>query len=235
MASYKLNLMIVQGLPGPMEIADKLREHVAGTDSVFGRLSQTSDSESVRARIFKRQDKTVHDITPGDNPDIVASTIPDLKVIEFRIWPKSERLEVYAGGSSARGDVLAFLSDVGVVPKQAVPPQIDLLRVGRELRSLDGFAVKRIAGMEYVGPEDASGSYVAKFEDPDTALEFLEREHGQHASSIQVTFKAMNGRASITASPDGCFSISCKEDDMHCMFDRVRDLAKVALREEDAS
>ena len=228
MSSYKLNLVVAQGLPDMGDLQEAFAKHGQPDTSNFGVLSTSSTELFMLATIFKRSSKNVRAINARGEVD--TAEVGDLKVIDLKVFDNG-RIEIYSGTASVVQDVLDFLSELQLDVRSTCPT-LDLTRAVQELQTLPGFKIKRITGKEHLGPEDADGAFVAKFKETLTALEFMEGKHGEHASAVTVGFKAMSGRASITMAPNGCFSVTCKEEDQSCLFDRCRELVRVAVREE---
>lgn len=228
MPSYKLNLAIVEGLPSMEDLQQAFIEHGQPECSEFGVLNTVASPSFTVARLYKRASKNIRAL--DDRGDVSVNEVADLKIIDLKIFDNG-RVEVYSGTSATVQDVMDFLSELQLEVSWAAP-SLDLAKAVQSLQSLPSFKIKRVTGKEHLGPEDADGAFTAKFKETPTALEFMEGKHGEHASAVAIGFKALNGRASITITPNGCFNVTCKEEDQPCLFDRCRDLVRVARRDE---
>ena len=220
MSAYKLNIMIIGSMPSMDKIVEAFKLYSTETDSDFGVLNYEADGGNIVATIYKKKLKTVR-VVNLELRTVDVGEVDDVKLVSLKIMTDSKRIEVYTGTDSDRKLVTDFFSDANLAIETS-SPSVNLYKFATDFRASNKFSVPRIAGSEYVGSEEAQGEFVAKFSDSDKALEFLEGGHGSHAHTIKISFRAKFGKASITAHPDGCFAISCKEEDQDHLFDRVR-------------
>lgn len=228
MASFKLSFMVVQKLPNSHGLSDMVEEFGRPEASDFGVLSGVANSNTAEATIFKLKTRSVKSVNEQGGVDV--SDVNDLKIIRFKTWPDTDRVEVYTGSAADRVDLIEFFDELGLETTH-ITPSLNLLNAVKNLMPAEDLKIVRIAGNEYLGEGKADGEFVAKFEAIDEALDLLEKEL-EHVTAVKVSFRAMSGRATITMTPDGCFGITCKEDDMHQLFDRCRELVRVAEHKE---
>ena len=229
MPVFHLNMMVVQGFPSAEDIRSRIAEHGESADtSDFGVLEVLATDDTVEGTIYKRKSKSVRHVT--EHKAIEVNDVDDVQPIQFKLWVRDGRLEVYTGSASTCQDLLDFFSEIDLQLTHA-SPSLDLLKAAAALRGRERFLIKSIEGKEYIGPGNAEGAFLAKFPDPDDAMEFLEGKFGAHALKVKVAFQASK-RASISMMPNGCFVVSCNEDDAFMLLDTCRELCQIAVRED---
>ncbi len=212
MASFKMNFATCRGLGEPGEIVEALdRFGLAETEEV-GVLHADGAGPAAFGTLIRRTNLTVQRVD-AQTREVLTDIVERAALLPFGTFPEAERLEVYAGGSSAVEQVGAFLATGLGMAVVTDPIELDLLAaVEKLMKETSKFQLRGVRAGDYAATSYMIGTYAPKFMDTDHGLQFIE-QYAEGLKSVQVRFAGPSGRATATLTPNACFSYSCPEDD----------------------
>lgn len=223
MASYKLNMAGIRGCPDPVKVCELMREFGLPETEEFGVLDSSVTGKSVFGTIIRRTNQAVPRLE-ADSHDVVVTQVERVTEYPFCVQPASDRLEVYAGSSSAIEQVGLFLSGCLALPTVTDAIRVDVpLAIDKLMESTQQFQFRSLRVADHAHNSFMAGPYAPKFLDTQHGRDFME-EYADLIVSAGVKFMGTAGRVSVTLTPKACFSYSCQEEDQRFVQSTLRKL-----------
>ena len=223
MASFKLNLGRIRGLPKPRQLDELLESYGLPESEEYGVLKHAATEEAIQATIVRRTHQSFQKIDP-ESRQLTAATIEKVTVYPFAVFPKKEQLEVYAGSAAGLKEIGVFLSSA--LALSAVVDSVEL-DVAAAIETLAGstqrFVLRSARVSDFAHNSYLIGPYAPRFADSAHGKEFLD-EHAEGVTSASVRFQGPTGRVTAGLTPAACFSYSCHEDDVPTVRNILRKL-----------
>lgn len=212
MATYKLNVARIRGLPQPEAIGEALAEFGLPDTEEFGVLNHSVTPQAVAGQIVRKTTQAVQKLD-AEHRDVTAEAVEKVTVFPFSVWPAQERMEIYAGSASTIEHVGAFFSVHLAFATVTEPIEVDIVSAIESLMAnTNKFQFRSARVSDYSANSFMSGPYTPKFMDTQHGLDFLEK-YAAGVTTAAVKFAAKAGRATATLTPQAAFSYSCKEED----------------------
>lgn len=223
MASFKINFASCRGLPEPQEIVRKMEEFGLAETEEFGVLNASGASGAAFGTLIRRTNMTFQRLDPQTR-EVTSGVVERVRLIPFGLFPKLERMEVYAGSASSIEEVGDFLASGLAMPVVTERIEFDVLSaIDRLIKNTQRFQLRTIRVTDYAGDSYMIGPYAPKFMDTEHGLKFLE-QYTEALKSAQVRFAGPQARVNATLTPQACFSFSCHEDDQPAVQQTLREL-----------
>lgn len=224
MASFKLTIARIQGCPPPAKLAALIEEFGLPESEEFGVLNHSAISEAVFGTIVRRSQQTLPRLD-NETRQVTSQPIEKVTLYPFGVKPSSERLEIYAGSTTAIEQMAAFFSTCLALPTVIKGIEVDIpSAIDKLAKNTQKFQLRAIRVGDYAHDAYMSGPYAPKFLDSQHGQDFLE-EYAQQVTSASVKFAAPTGRATATLAPTATFGYSCNEDDQPHVQSILRKLA----------
>lgn len=223
MATFKINVANCRGLGPAEEIVEALTDFGLAESEEVGVLHAAAQMDNAFGTLVRRTQTTVQRIDAATH-EVTQEKVDKVQLLPFGAFPAAERLEVYAGSFSGIEEVAAFLASAAGQAVSVDEIELDLLSaVDKVLDQTKRPQIRSARAGDYAANSYMIGPYAPKFMDNDHALTFL-REYEPTLKNVQIRFAAESARASITLTPNACFSYSCAEDDQPAVQDILRQL-----------
>jgi len=212
MASFRLNVATIRGLPSTQKLLSAMKAFGMPPDEEFGVLSHAADRLSLTATIVHRSSQAIHQLDRARR-NVISAPVERIVAYPLRVAPAKGRLEIYHGSPNGIERIHAFLSKHLSVPATIERIQLDVARAAEKLSGrVDHFQLRSVRLHAYSHNPYMIGRYSPRFLDTEHGLEFL-AEHDEGVLAATVRFASKNGRVGATLTRNACFAYSCNEDD----------------------
>jgi hypothetical protein len=212
LASFKINFATCKGLGDPKDIVAAMEGFGLAETEEIGVLHASAAPGAAFGTLVRRTNLAVQ-VLDAKTREVVSRSVERVTLLPFGAFPKTNRLEVYAGGGSAIKEVSAFLSSGLAMPVVSDFIELDLLSAVESLaKETPKFQLRGIRVSDYAANSYMIGPYAPKFMDTDHGLKFLQ-EYAEVLKTVQVRFAGPSGRATATLTPNACFSYACSNED----------------------
>ncbi len=233
MAAFKLNIGWLRGTPEIAKIHQAMGDFGCPNDEPDGLIDVgiKTDSTAVwgtwvtatQAVIKKlnRKDRMVEDKEVDKDlvyPFMIRQVEPGIAVVE-----------TFAGSIKTLERLNDFLAArLAVTCEQQMLP-IDLISFYNKVKAEQPKASLKSAKVStYAANSKVAGPYSPKFLNSEEGIAFIEEVADEAlVKSIQIVYPGPSGKVSISVSPDGGISFSCKQDDAATVRSDIRRLAGV--------
>ena len=213
MASFKLNLAMIDGCPDTKTLADAIEGYGLPEDDEFGVLHCSAGDQAVYATIVRKTNQNIQKLDP-ETAEVLTTAVEKVTVLPFGIFPQRGMLEVYEGSASGIDQIAAFLasglslSTVVTMIDLDIPAAIEKLQANTQK-----FQLKSIRVSDYAHDSYMCGPYTPKFLDSQHGIDFL-KEYVEYVTAANVSFRGPHGRVTVGLAPKACFrySLSNEED-----------------------
>lgn len=232
MASFKLNLAIIDGCPPAQDLAGRIESFGLPADEEFAVLNCTASTTAVMATVVRRTSQTIQRLD-AENHEVATASVEKATALPVGFFPDKHRLEVYEGSASAVDSIAAFLADGLGLSTVVQTVNIDIPSAIRTLqKNTKQFQLKSIRITEYAHNSYMLGPYGPKFLETEAGMEFLQ-EYADFCTSATAKFQGPHGRVSVTVSPKACFRYSISnEDDKPYVQNLLRQVTGAAVEED---
>ena len=219
-----MNFATCRGLGEPGEIVEALERFGLAETEEVGVLHADGAGPAAFGTLVRRTNLTIQRVD-AETREVLTDVVERVALLPFGAFPGQERLEVYAGGSSAVEQVGAFLATGLGMAVVTDPIELDLVgAIEKLMNETSKFQLRAVRATDYAANSYMIGTYAPKFMDTDHGLQFME-QYAEALKSVQVRFAGSSGRATATLAPNACFSYSCPEDDQPEIQQILRKLA----------
>lgn len=233
MASYKLNIARVRGLPTASELTELLAAYGIRPEEEFGiQPDSVAGGEQVVSAVLLN--RTARDLVSEDPATGRGSLkrVESLAIYKFRLWPGREQLEVCSGGAKSLELLGLFLSGSLALPTVTECHELDLIELVDLLGgSMQRFSIKTARVTDYAHNSYMIGPYAPKFSSLEHGMGFI-REHEAALASVTVRFVIQSSRVTLTLTPKACFGFSCHEDVVSQVIVLLRGLVDPSARND---
>ena len=213
MASYKLNLATIRGLPAPREIVQAMTRFGLPEAEEFGVLNCSATEQAAFATIVRKTQQAMQKLD-ADTKEVTSAPIERVTIYSLAVLPQSERLEVYTGAASGIEQMGIFFSSCLAMPTVTEAVELDIpAAIAKLEKATQKFQLRSVRVSDFAHNSYMSGIYAPKFLDSQHGLEFVE-EYAEALASAAVRFAGPTGRVNVTLAPKACFRYSCNEDDV---------------------
>jgi hypothetical protein len=221
MASFRLNVARIRGLPPVKDIVSALKQFGMPAKGEFGVISYAGTADSVTAEIIHRSRELVGRLDPTGQK-VIPTPVERIIAYPFQVSPAKERLEIHAGAANGIEKIGTFMASHLSLTVTTELVELDVVRaVGKLSSRVERFRLHSVRLEGYAYNSYMVGTYSPRFLDSEHGLEFL-AEHDEGVLSACVRFVGPNGRVSLIITRNACFTYSCEEAD--------QDFAKTVLR-----
>ncbi len=212
MASYKMNLARIKGLPSPKKIVETMTAFGLPETEEFGVLNCSGTSSSAFATLIRKTQQAVKQLD-AETKELTSAPVEKVTVYPIAVTPEMERLEVYAGSVGAIEQAGIFFSSCMAFKTVTETIEFDVAAAVEKLaKEANKFQLRVVRVSDFAHNAYMTGMYAPKFIDTQHGLDFL-AEYAAGVTSASVRFAGPTGRVNITLTPSACFTYSCNEDD----------------------
>lgn len=212
MASFKLNLAVLDNCPDAATLATAIDNYGTPEDEEFGVLACTSSSEAVYATILRKSNQAIQKFDP-ETGEVATTAVEKATVYPIGIFPQRSMLEMYDGSASGIDQIANFFASNLALPTIVnqipcdIPAAMDKLKA-----NVARFQLRSIRISEYAHNSYMLGPYSPKFFESEQGCEFL-AEHVDYVTQANVSFQGPHGRVTVTLTPNSCFRYSIANED----------------------
>ncbi len=212
MASFKLNMAIIDNCPAAKELAGAIEEYGLPETEEFGVLNCTAGDQAVYATIIRKTHQAIQRLD-AETGDLATTSVEKVTVLPVGIFPSRGILEVYEGPAGTIDQVAGFLATGLAMPTVVNTIDLDIPAAIEKLqKNTNRFQLKSIRVSEYAHNSYMIGPYAPKFLDTESGMDFL-RNYADFTTSASVKFQGPAGLVTVTLSPKACFRYSLSNED----------------------
>jgi len=211
MASYKLNLARVRGLPPTDDILKALNEFGVPDDDEFGVLKASGTSTATMGVIIRRSRQAVQQLD-NETHELTSAGVDKVTAFPVTFWPEKELMEIYAGSATSIEQIGLFLSGSLAFSTVTEGLEVDVPSAIETLSEQKKFQLVSVRVSDFAHNSFMIGPYVPKFQDSQHGMDFIEK-YLAGVTSATMKFAGPTGRVNVTITPNACFRYSCHEDD----------------------
>ncbi|NLW86456.1 MAG: hypothetical protein GXY38_06245 [Planctomycetes bacterium] len=223
MASYKLNIARIRGLPSASAVLDALNDFGVPEDEEFGVLNASGTSTAVMATVIRRTRQAVQQLD-NETHELTCAGVEKVTALPLAAVPGKELLELYAGSPAGIEQIGVFFSGSLALPTVVEAVEVDVPAAIESLTQQKKFQLVTVRVSDFAHNSFMIGPYAPKFQDTRHGMDFIEK-YLAGVTSATVKFVGPTGRVTLTVAPNACFRYSCHEDDTPNVQALLRGLA----------
>ncbi len=224
MASFKLNVAKIRGLPTGGKLVSALKDFGMPSGEEFGVLSCSFKGDSVSSIVIYRSTQSIRQLDPSGQ-EIISTAIERIRTYQVQMTPAKDRIETYEGSANGIERIQAFLSSQLSLPVVTEAIELDVARAVEKLSTrLERFQLRSIRMEGYSPKSYMIGTYCPRFSDTEHALEFL-AEHDEGVLGASIRFAGPRGLVGATITQNACFTYFCDHENKEFAQNTLRRLA----------